>query len=123
MRGWSRKVIALIALAVFLASFGASGFSSARLAHDLDHDGQTVGSDHYHLPPLSIDGNSDPEPLSDVEHRLLHAVSNCEPFPGSAITILMEPYARTIPTLSSLSALPPVEPESPFRPPRTPTLI
>lgn len=123
MRGWSRKVIALIALAVFLASFGASGFSSARLAHDLDHDGQTVGSDHYHSPPLSIDGNSDPEPLSDVEHRLLHAVSVCEPFPGSTIPMFWGARARTILALSGSPVLPPVEPEPPFRPPRTVTLI
>jgi hypothetical protein len=112
-------------LAVFLASLGVSGFNSKRLAHELDHDRQAAITvvDHDHAPPLSTNGNSDPEPLSDTEHRLLHAVNYCEPLPSSTIEVAWEPPARTMPLLSSLPVLPAAELDTPFRPPRSPALI
>ena len=127
MRGTPRIIIALLMLAVFLASLGVSGFNSKRLAHDLDHDhdGRAVMAvvDHQHASPLGTNGSSDPEPLSDIEHRLLHAVHYYDPLPSSTVTVFWEPRARTMPVLSGLAVLPPAEPEPPFRPPRTPALI
>lgn len=117
--------IALLMLAVFLASLGVSGFNSKRLAHELDHGSRTTMAavDHDHVPPLSTNGSSDPEPLSDIEHRLLHAVSCCQPLLSSTIKFSWAPPARTISMLSSLPVLPPAELEPPFRPPRSPALI
>lgn len=125
MRRWSRTIVALLTLAVFLASVGTSAFSSARLAHDLEHDSQTAGTavDHHHAPPLSTDGSPDPEPLSDVEHQRLHAMNYCQSLPGSTIAFSWEPPARTTPLLSNLLVLLPAELEPPFRPPRAPALI
>ena len=124
MRGSSRTSIVLLMLAVFLASLGMSGFNSNRLAHDMDHDSRTTMAvaDHDHAPPLSTNGNSDPEPLSDSEHRLLHAVNCCQLLPSLTMHFFWKPPARTMPLLSSLPVLPPAEREPLFRPPRTPAL-
>ena len=114
-------------LAVFLASVGVSGFNSKRLAHDLDHGHDSRAAmafvDHQHTSPLGTNGSSDPVPLSDIEHRLLHAVHYYDPLPSSTVTVFWEPHARTLPLLPSLAVLPPAEPELPFRPPRTPALV
>lgn len=123
MRGASRIIIALPILAAFLASLGVSDFNSKRLAHDLDSRAAMALVDHQHASPLGTNGSSGPEPLSDIEHRLLHAVHSYDPLPSSTGTVFWEPQARTIRLLSSLPVLPPAESEPPFRPPRTPALI
>ena len=98
----------------FVMSFGAYGFNSKWIAHELDHD---------HAPQLAAEDNPAPEPLSDVEHKLLHALSHCEQFSSSAFSGLGEPPARIVPLLPSLLTLLPAELESPFRPPRSTSLI
>ncbi len=127
MRGSSRIIIALLMLAVFLAGLGVSGFNSKLLAHELDHDHDSRAAmavvDHDHALPLSTNGSSDPEPLSDIEHRLLHAANHCQPLPSPTVKFFWEPLARTISMLPSLPVLPPAALEPPFRPPRSPALI
>ena len=118
-------------LAMFLASLVVSGFNSKQLAHELAHDGRTSTAmaaadhnhNHDHALPLSTNDSSDPEPLSDIEHRLLHAVHYYDRIPSSTVAVLGTPPARTKPLLSNFTALPPAEREPPFRPPRTPALI
>ena len=125
MRSRSRITIALLMLAVFLASLGVSAFNSKRLVHELEHDRHITMAvvDHDHAPPLSTNDSSDSEPLSDSEHRLLHALSYCQPLPGATIAFSWDPPVRAISTLSSLPVLPPAELEPPFRPPRAAALI
>ena len=122
MRSTHRKPISLLMLIMFLVmSFGAYGFNSKRLAHELDHDRHalTASIDHDHTPQLDAEGNPVPESLSDAEHKLAHAMSHCEQFASSVVSGFGEPPARIAPLLPSLLTLLPAELESPFRPPRS----
>ncbi len=126
MRSPHRKAISLLMLIMFFVmSFGAYGFSSKWLTHELDHDRHTptASIDHDHTPQLDAEGNPATEPLSDAEHKLLHALSHCEQFACSVLNGLGEPLARIVPVLPSLLSLLPAELESPFRPPRSAFLI
>ncbi|MFH1818953.1 MAG: hypothetical protein ABIK08_01815 [Pseudomonadota bacterium] len=126
MRSPHRKTISLLMLVIFFVmSFGTYGFNSKWLAHELDHDrhAPTASIDHDHAPQLDAEGNPAPDPLSDAEHKLLHALNHCEQFTSSAFNGLGEPPARTAPLLPSLLTLPEAELESPFRPPRSTSLI
>ena len=122
MRASSRRIVSLFMLILFLVSFGAYGFNSKWLAHELDHDRQTLDLlvDHDHAPQLDAEGNVDPEAPSDSEHQLLHAAGHFQPHLISAILNgFGEAPVRTTPMLSRLLALPPEEIEPPFRPPKT----
>jgi len=126
MRASSKKIVALFMLILFLGGLGAYGFNSKWLAHEFDHDRQTLDvlTDHDHAPQLDAEGNADPEAPSDSEHQLLHAASH---FPPLLISSILEGFgeapARTTPMLSRLLALPPAEIEPPFRPPKTTSRI
>lgn len=126
MRSSHRKAISLLMLVMFFVmSFGAYGFNSKWLTHELDHDRHmpTASIDHNQAPQLDAEGKPAPEPLSDAEHKLLHALSHCEQFASSVLDGLGEPPARIVPMLPSLLTLLPAELESPFRPPRSTFLI
>ena len=126
MRSPHRKPISLLMLIIFFVmNFGVYGFNSKWVAHELDHDRHvpTASIDHDHAPQLNAENNPDPEPLTDAEHKLLHALSHCEQFTCSAFNVLGEPPARIVPLLPSLLTLLPAELESPFRPPRSTSLI
>lgn len=126
MRSPHRKTISLLMLIIFFVmGLGGYGFNSKWLAHELDHDREALAAsvDHHHASQLDAQDSPDPEPLSDTEHKLLHALGHFEPVPSSAFIGLGEPSARTAPLVSSWITLPPAEPESPFRPPRSTSLI
>jgi hypothetical protein len=123
MRSAHRKAISLLMLIIFFVmGLGAYGFNSKWLAHELDHDREEFAAsiDHDHAPQLDVQGNPDTEPLSDTEHKLLHALSHFEQFPSSAFNRLEAPSARTAPLSPGLITLLPAELESPFRPPEAP---
>ena len=103
----------------FVMGLGAYGFNSKWLAHDHDREALTASVDHNHASQLNAQGNPDPEPLSDTEHKLLHALGHFDPFPGSAFSGLVEPPVRMAPLQPHLLTLLPAELESPFRPPRS----
>lgn len=126
MRASSRRIVSLFMLILFLVSLGAHGFNSKWLAHELDHDRQTLDLlvDHDHAPQLDAEGNADPEPPSDSEHQLSHFSSHLQPLLISSILDgLGESPARTTPMPSRLLALPPAQIEPPFRPPRVTSRI
>lgn len=104
---------------------GAYGFSAKWVAHELDHTTALALADHSHDTPLDArDGNSDtPQPLSDSEHRLLHALGHCEPGPHSSFDKPRAITARPAPLLPTLHALHSADPEPSFRPPRSTSLI
>lgn len=106
-------------------SFGAYGFNSKWLTHEMDHDRHmpTASIDHDHAQQLDAESNPAPEPLSDAEHKLLHALCLCEEFASSVLGGLGESPARIVPMLPGLITLLPAELESPFRPPRSTFLI
>lgn len=121
----SRKSIALLMLVIFVVmSLGAYGFNSKWLAHELDHERQApvASADRDHAPQPDHDSSPLPEPLSDAEHKLLHACQG-QHFVNSGFYGVQISSARTIPLPPVLLALPPAEIESPYRPPRSLALI
>ena len=120
MRSPHRKPISLLMLIIFFVmNFGVYGFNSKWVAHELDHNRQTLAASTDHALQLDTKGNPNPVPLSDTEHQLLHAADHFQPLLSSAnLDAFGELPAQTIPMLSRLRALPPAELEPPFRPPR-----
>lgn len=121
MRASSRKIVSLLMLILFLMGLGAYAFNPKWLAHGLDHDREAhdVLADHDHAPWPDANGDSAPEPLSDIEHELLHSAGHFQPLLISSILdAFVESPARVAPMLSHLLALPSAEIEPPFRPPR-----
>ncbi len=126
MRSPNRKSIALLMLIIFVVmSLGAYGFNSKWLAHELDHERRVsvALADHDHALQLDREGSPAPEPLSDAEHKLLHALYHGQHFVNSVFYGLGISSARSVPLPPVLLALPPAEFESPFRPPRGLALI
>ncbi len=126
MRSPSRKSIALVMLIIFVVmSLGAYGFNSKWLAHELDHERQAPIAlvDHDHTPQPDRESSPVPEPLSDAEHKLLHALYHGQYFVNSVFYGLGISSARTVHLSPVLLALPPAEFESPYRPPRNVALI
>ena len=125
MRRSYQKAVSLFMLIVSLMmSLGAYGLDSTMLIHELDHDRQTnvVSGDHHHMPQLDVPDTPDPEPLSDAEHKLLHALNHFEQIPSWTFVGLGEPTPRLAPALPYLLTLLPAALESPFRPPRSTSL-
>ena len=106
----------------FVMSFGAYGFNSKWVAHELDHATVFASADHSHETPLDArDDNPDgPQPLSDSEHRLLHALGHCEPGPHSFFDEPRASTARSAPLPPTLQVVLSAYPESSFRPPEAP---
>lgn len=126
MPGPSRKSIALAMLIIFIVmSLGAYGFNPKWLAHELDHERQApiALADHDHAPLLDRESTPVPEPLSEAEHKLLHALYHGQHFVNSVFHGLGISSTRTVPLPPVLLALPPAEFESPYRPPRSLALI
>ena len=121
MRRSYQKAVSLFMLIVSLMmSLGAYGLDSTMLIHELDHDRQAsvVSGDHHHMSQLDAADIPNPEPLSDAEHKLLHALNHFEQLPSWTFVGLGEPTPRLAPALPSLLTLLPAALESPFRPPR-----
>lgn len=123
MRVSSQGIVSLLILAVFLATFGAVGFNEKRLTHEFGYDARVVSFviDHDHASRSDTDGNPDQEPMSDRDHRLLHAENYCPP--PLVVTVWSESPPRTRSRLSSSFALPAGEFDLPLRPPRRSSLI
>lgn len=125
MRRSYQKAVSFFMLMVSLTmSLGAYGLNSTLLIHELDHDRQSnvVSSDHHHMPRLDVPDKPDPEPMSDAEHILLHALNHFEQIPSWTFVGLGEPTPRLAPALPTLLTLLPAALESPFRPPRNTSL-
>jgi len=118
----SSKTLSMLMLVVYLTSFGAFGFSANGVAHELDHASQQINAsiDHDH-DGLHLDakGQSNPEPLSDTEHELLHAASHCHPILGATWSNISGPPDWAALLTWTLLIVSPADPEPPFRPPRS----
>lgn len=128
MRRLYRQALSLFLLVTFFVmGFGAYGFSSKGMAHEVDHATVAASADQTHeaLLPDGRDCNPDdaPQPLSDSEHRLLHALGHCEPGPNSSFDEPCASAARSVPMLPTLQVVLSADPELLFRPPRSTSLI
>jgi hypothetical protein len=126
MRRLYRQAISLLMLVTFFVmGSGAYGLSAKWVAHELDHATVAALADHSHETPLDAhDDNSDaPKPLSDSEHRLLHALGHCEPGPNSLFDEPRASPVQSAPLLLALQAIFSADPEPSFRPPRTTSLV
>lgn len=122
MRSAHRKAVSLLMLITFMVmSFGAYSFSSKWVAHELDHNQLShavLDDDHHQAPQLETQDDPASDPMSDAEHKLLHAYYHAEQFVSSPFTGLGEPSTQAAPSGPGLLTLRPSALESPFRPPR-----
>lgn len=120
MRLQSKKIIAVLALFVYWSSFCVLGFSPKALAHELDHAflPLTVSTDHEHASHHDDSEVPNPEPLSEIDHQLLHAMSHSLLIVASAFESLSE-SCSPVPTPFIRGVMPPLVTEPPFRPPPT----
>lgn len=112
---------ALFMLVIFLTSLVVFGFSGARLAHQIDHEGkiEMPAGDHVHVYSAAKTGDADA--VSDTtEHQVLHAVDHIQLFPDTGS---MHPVAATaasiVPSHFADQLLPLAGSDLPFRPPRS----
>ena len=120
-----RKSIALAMFVIFMANVVVSGFHTAWVAHEIEHDKAraqlTVPGDHFAAHDYLADasaGDDDQGALSTTEHQLLHAADHLQLLPATiASSILPLPHGLNFPIARS-SAAPFTASESPFRPPR-----
>lgn len=128
MRRPYRQAISLLLLVTFFVmGSGAYGFSSKSMAHELDHATVAASADHSHEASL-VDGRDDNpddarQPLSDSDHRLLHALGHCDPGPSSFFDQPRAFVARSATLLASLPVVLSADPVLSSRPPRSTSLI
>ena len=129
MRRPYQKAVSLFILIVSLMmSLGAYGLNSSVVIHELDHARQSslpTGDhhyDHHYVSQIDAPDAPNPEPLSDAEHKLLHALTHFEQLPSWTFVGLGEPTPGLAPALPTLLTLLPAALESPFRPPRNTSL-
>lgn len=117
----------LLQLVILMTSLVAWGFSSAKLAHDLEHVGHSIPAianhQHNHEDTLQheSDGAGHPADINNyAEHKVLHAVDHLQLFAHTNI-----PPSSTL-ELASIApwhftewALPLANLRPPFRPPRS----
>ena len=100
------------------------GFNSQWLAHEVEHarEALVASADHIHdthaaaRVNVNIDAGTATEPISDADHKLLHALVYFDPRPASTLSGLSALAVQSVPP--PLLNMPPAELESPFRPPR-----
>lgn len=121
----ARTILSLLVFVFLLTSMGARGMLSKELVHDLDHHGQTsialLGSAHMGAPEAG--GNPKSEPLDEIEHQLLHAVSTLYVLASATASFSWDASAQILAPASSSTGLPIAEIETPFRPPRSSAFI
>lgn len=112
---------ALFMLVIFLTSLVVFGFSGARLAHQIDHEGKIdmPAGAHVHVYAAANAGN--PDHVSDATgHQVLHAVDHIHLFPDTGSTHpLAAATASIVPTHFADQLLPLAGSDLPFRPPRS----
>jgi hypothetical protein len=121
MRRSSRTILLLLMFAFLLTSMGARGFNSKELVHNLDHHsrGNSVVLEHGHTVALSAGEKPKSEPLDEIAHELLHAVSALHFLASAAASSSWDASVRLLVPTSDSSSLSTTELESPFRPPRS----
>lgn len=125
MRSSSRISLILVTFIFLITKGGTHGFSSAELAHDFDHHGPSESLSSGHSSPLALDFSANPmsEPLGELEHHLLHALSTLHLLVSTFAGISSNSSKHKLTPTCGMPSLPKAEVESPFRPPRSSAFI
>lgn len=125
MRSSSRIILILLAFVFLMTKGGTHGFSSAELAHDFDLHGPSESLTSSHIASMALDFSATPmsEPLGELEHHLLHALSAQHVMVNSFAGIAWNSSKHRLTPASGAPSLPKAEIESPFRPPRSSAFI
>ena len=115
-----RIVLSLLAFVLFTTSIGTRGFTLKELSHDLDHHGQAniVSISQLHKDTLKTSESSRAEPLGEVEHQLLHAITALHLLASSNTGLSWVALTHALKPASYPFTLPLAKLDSPFRPPR-----
>jgi hypothetical protein len=115
------KHVAFFLFVIFMTNIGVWGFSAARLAHEVEHNGKVeqASASHQHGPSQQVAATDDDAP--DVaEHQTLHAVDHVQLFPDTALNGAFVPtMASVMPPHFTEHTLPLPNFDLPFRPPRS----
>jgi hypothetical protein len=121
------KHIAFLIFVIFMTHVGAWGFSSAKLAHEFEHNDNGIkqaATAHQYVDTavVNIDDDDDDDDdlgLDLVEHQVLHAVDHLQFFPDTALGCVFSPARANIVLLHfTEQALPLLTLEPLLRPPR-----
>ena len=125
MRSSSRILLILLTFVFLMTKGGTHGFSSAELAHDFDYHRPSESMTSSHIAPLALDFGANPmsEPLGELEHHLLHALSTLHLLVNTFAGISWNSSKQKLTPASGTPSLPQAEIESPFRPPRSSAFI
>lgn len=111
---------------MLMTSVGAWGFDSNWVAHELEHDLKFTfvnSVDHSDAHQLDDFGAPDKEPLSDADHRLLHAAGHVEPFPVPTLDGISAVASGYVQSWFILHTAPTTKSERTFRPPRNASFL
>jgi hypothetical protein len=115
------KHIAFLLFVILMTNIGVWGFSSARLAHELEHNGiEQVANAHEHADvAISDDANDDDGMPNLAEHQTLHAVDHLHFFPDTSANVVLTSGNANIALLHFTERTLPFPALDPlFRPPR-----
>ncbi len=122
MRRGSRKFVSLLVSLMVILNLGSQAFDVTALAHGLDHDRQAISAQNgqIHFHEFDTGSTTAPEPLSDVEHKFLHAVGSLQPpLISSFANGFGLPTTDVTPQLSRSFSLRILDQDPPFRPPQS----
>ena len=121
------KYIAFLLFVILMTNIGVWGFSGARLAHELEHDGMEQAASHEHAHVHHVhhvhhgdEAGDDDDAPGVSEHQVLHAVDHLQFFPDTALSGAFVPtMASGVSLHFTEQHLPPPTFAPPFRPPRS----
>lgn len=123
------KHIAFLMFVIFMTNIGVWGFSGARLAHELEHNGiEQAAAAHQHVAVVDhdavVDNNDDDDERApgSAAHQVLHAVDHLQFFPDTALGSVFAPVRANVVLLHFTEQSLPLPTLDPlFRPPRSHT--
>ncbi|MFT5642712.1 MAG: hypothetical protein ACI83P_000239 [Janthinobacterium sp.] len=115
---------------IIMANIGVWGFSGARFAHQLEHNGIKQAVAHQHVAVVDYDASVDSNYNDDDDdrtpgsaaHQVLHAVDHLQFFPDTALGGAFAPAKASVMLLHFTEQALPLPTLDPlFRPPRSHT--
>jgi hypothetical protein len=88
------KHVAFLLFVIFMTNIGVWGFSAARLAHELAHNGieqvASAANAHEHINVAISEEASDDDGMPGLaEHQTLHAVDHLHFFPDTSARVVL----------------------------------
>jgi hypothetical protein len=116
------KHIAFLLFVIFMTNIGVWGFSAARLAHEVEHNGKVeqAAASHQHAQSHHADDAADDDAPDVSEHQTLHAVDHLQLFDDTALSGAFAPSMASVASSHfTEQTLPLPNFDLPFRPPRS----